>query len=267
VLYRGGPHPWPGKPSFFFSDVEVEDDSVVTASVLPDISLPYHGVTVSCLKLGKSKVDFGVGNKVSSTNLKPGFQRKGVTVYCAEPSRISKVEVRAANQGEGVKEPRANPSTGRVYTYSYRDFQIVPTIKDKEGRTMDNVTSLHIDYMLLRPELADQGPINRIQGVASEVPGVILPTRGGQVFHPTGRRGDLDIQVSIVGYKPEVLQSVGAVEPRQLPTPPMLLGGAEDDYDDYDYDDNGEPVLPEKGLAEVVSLYLASDSEIEALYD
>ena len=72
--------------------------------------------------------------KGSSTNKRPGFQKRPVMVHCSEPARISKVEVRVSNQGAGVKEPRADPRTGRVVTYSYRDFRLVVTVKDKEGR-------------------------------------------------------------------------------------------------------------------------------------
>jgi hypothetical protein len=79
-------------------------------------------------------VEVGVGNKGSSTNKRPGFQKRPVMVHCSEPAKISKVEVRVSNQGAGVKEPRADPRTGRVVTYSYRDFRLVVTVKDKQGR-------------------------------------------------------------------------------------------------------------------------------------
>ena len=37
---------------------------------------------------------------------------------------------------------------------------------------------------------------------------------------------------------------------------------------DYDYDDNGEPVARAgEGLAEEVQISLATDAELEALYD
>ena len=43
--------------------------------------------------MGSTKVEVGVGNKVSATNKKPGFQKRGVLVHCSAPAKISKVEV------------------------------------------------------------------------------------------------------------------------------------------------------------------------------
>ena len=170
--------------------------------------------------------------------------------------RISKVEVKAGEKG--VKEPKASPATGRVLTYSYRDFLLVTTIKDSAGRTLDNVTSLDLRYTLSDPELAMQGEAPSM-GLPTGVGGVTTPRRPARVLHPTGRKGDLNIQVAVVGYREEVLASVGADMPPPLPAPPAAFGG--DDDEDYDYDDEGEPVVGEgEGLAEEVNLTLALQS-------
>ena len=68
LLFKGGPHPWVGKPSFFFSDgierqkkqlskyhplspVEVEDETVARAAMMEGIALPHHAAVVTCLKV------------------------------------------------------------------------------------------------------------------------------------------------------------------------------------------------------------------------
>ena len=184
ILYRGGPHPWVGKPSFYFSDVEAEDDTIVRAVMLKDTPLPYHAATVTCLKVGSTKVHLGVGNKVSSTNKRPGFQKRPVLVHCSTPARVAKVEVKVANQGPGAKEPKANSKTGRVTTYSYRDFRLITTIKDQEGRTMDNVTSLELRYTLSEPAMATLGAPTKLELPSEDVPSVKLPVKGeaGNIF-------------------------------------------------------------------------------------
>ena len=73
--------------------VEVEDDSIARATLLAGTALPHHAAIVTCLKIGSTKVELGVGNKVSATNKKPGFQKRGVLVHCSAPAKISKVEV------------------------------------------------------------------------------------------------------------------------------------------------------------------------------
>ena len=87
LLLKGGPHPWVGKPSFFFSDVEVEEPEIVRAEMVAGVPLPHHAARVTCLKLGSTMVEIGVGNKVSSTNKKPGFQKRGMMVHCSAPHR------------------------------------------------------------------------------------------------------------------------------------------------------------------------------------
>ena len=75
------------------TSVEVENDSIARATLLAGTALPHHAAIVTCLKLGSTKVELGVGNKVSATNKKPGFQKRGVLVHCSAPAKISKVEV------------------------------------------------------------------------------------------------------------------------------------------------------------------------------
>ena len=85
-----------------------------------------------------------------------------------------------------------------------------------------------------------------------------------QVMHPNGVKGDLDVQVAITGYKADVLKSVGVeVAPEMAQAPEAF-----EDDEDYDYDDDGELLVSENhGIAEELSLTLAVDAELEAIYD
>ena len=86
VLFKGGPHPWVGKPSFFFTDgkektchipllylifyfvAEAEDEEIVRATLISKTPFPYTAADITCLKLGETKVEITVGNKPSTTN-------------------------------------------------------------------------------------------------------------------------------------------------------------------------------------------------------
>jgi len=83
-------------------------------------------------------------------------------------------------------------------------------------------------------------------------------------MHPNGVKGDLDVQVAITGYKGDVLKSVGVeVAPEMAQAPEAF-----EDDEDYDYDDDGELLVSENhGIAEELSLTLAVDAELEAIYD
>merc|ERR1711981_122701 len=91
-----------------------------------------------------------------------------------------------------------------------------------------------------------------------------VPLKETVKVHPQGIGGDLDIQVAVVGYNPEVLASVGVPEPKsRLPTPPEPF---QDDEDyDYDYDEEGNFVVTtEGGIAEEITLTLGHDHEIDS---
>jgi len=265
VLFKGGPHPWVGKPSFFFTDAEAEDEDIARATLIPNTPPSYTAADITCLKLGETKVEITVGNKPSSTNKKPGFQRRSVLVFCSEPAKISKIDIKTSGQGIQFKKPILNPKTGRIMAYSYRDFKLVTTVKDKEGRTFDNTTSLQFRYtfsednrvMVGKPQVVTSYP-------TPEVYEIHLPFKTTQTMHPQGIKGDIDVQVAITGYKPDVLKSVGVEVAPDMPTPPEAF----EDMEDYDYDDDGELIFSDNhGIAEELSLTLAVDAEIEALYD
>ena len=80
--------------------------------------------------------------------------------------------------------------------------------------------------------------------------------------------GDLDIQIAILGYKMDILKSVGAELPDSpIPDPGEAFGDEEDE--DYDYDDEGNFVVlgGGGGIKEDIALTLATDPDIDSIWD
>jgi len=266
IVFKGGPHPWVGKPSFFFTDAESEDEDIVRATLIPKTPSPHTAADVTCLKLGSTKVEIAVGNKPSATNKKPGFQRRSVEVHCSVPAKISKIDIfTVGGGGVQIKKPIANPKTGRIMVYSYRDFKLITTVKDKEGRTFDNTSSLEFRYTFSDDSMLKQGKPPVVTSFPiSEVPSIHLPTKQTQMIYPGGIKGNVDVQVAITGYNAKTLESVGVDMPPALPSPPTAF----DDMEDYDYDDDGELIVNnDQGIAEEISLTLETDAAIEAIHD
>ena len=76
--------------------------------------------------------------------------------------------------------------------------------------------------------------------------------------------------MAVVGYNHEVLESVGAELPlEKIPAPPEPF--KEDEDEDYDYDEDGNFIVLGSsgggGLAEEISLTLATDPQIDAQFD
>ena len=132
---------------------------------------------------------------------KPTNQRKAVKVICSEPGKISKVDIENLNVNMiQIKSPIVNKKTNRLMTYSYRDFRLVATVKDSEGRTLDNTTSLDLRFTLSDPSMAILG--NAAESLSPTlVAGVSVPGRPSQLVHPNGKVGDLNIQVAVAGYR------------------------------------------------------------------
>ena len=89
---------------------------------------------------------------------KPVSQSRKIRIICSQPGKISKIEVE--NFGVNniqVKKPIVNKRTGRITTYNYRDWTLITTVKDKEGRTFDNTSSLLFRYKFSNDDLAKVG--------------------------------------------------------------------------------------------------------------
>ena len=149
--------------------------------LIDDIESPLLGAVATCVKLGVAQVELRVGNIASSTNKKPVTQRKMIRVHCSQPSKISKIDVQHHNvNGIQIKNPIVNKKTGRIMTYSYRDFSLVATVKDTEGRTFDNTSSLVFRVKMSDDSFALIGksskfPFSYVSGVPSSFK---LPMRG-----------------------------------------------------------------------------------------
>ena len=71
---------------------------------------------------------------------------------------MSKVEIENIGVNNvQIKKPIVNRKTGRIMTYNYRDWSIVTTVKDNEGRTFDNTSSLLFNYKFSNDDLVTIG--------------------------------------------------------------------------------------------------------------
>ena len=97
-------------------------------------------------------------NNFHLSRSKPVSQSRKIQVICSEPSKVSKVEIENIGVNNvQIKKPIVNRKTGRIMTYNYRDWSIVTTLKDNEGRTFDNTSSLLFRYKFSNDDLVTIG--------------------------------------------------------------------------------------------------------------
>lgn len=266
IIWGGGPVPWVGKPSSYYKKVGSNDEAVMSVVLVPETwSREYSVVRVTCLSTGSTTGYLKLGNNPSSTNSIPMHQQRVFDVVCSEPARISQVRALVPMQGgseygSGVVDSR----TGRVNLYAYRDIRVTWIVKNSAGQTLENVTSLNFQFKMSDDSLLACGSscVGQHRGQPSkQLDTVLLPANPFEMLHPQSLEGDVDVQIAILGYSPEVLASVGAPTPRALSPPPTP------DWDMEDYDEEEEEGGASRGVAETLELTLANDATVEAVAD
>merc|ERR1711962_702890 len=96
-------------------------------------------------------------------------------------------------------------------------------VKDHGGRTIENVTSLNFGIAMSDDSLLKcqehPCPIYQKGKESSVLDTVLVPSQTTVKLYPQGSKGDVDVQISILGYRNEVLKSVGVEMPRPLSPP------------------------------------------------
>ncbi|XP_023322530.1 nuclear pore membrane glycoprotein 210 [Eurytemora carolleeae] len=254
VVLSGGPLPWVGKPSSFYTLAGAEDESVgrvVLTTTQP--AQDYYVLEATCLSLGETIGFLTVGNKPSFTNSKPALQNRVFNLICTEPAKISQIRATVPRKGGSTYNGGVvDEETGRINLYSHRDIQLDFIVKDAEGRSIENITSLNIEFKVSdTTKLKCLEPCSGIQlpKPSEHLSSIFIPSKPAQIFSPQGLKGDVDIEISIKEYRESVLNSVGAKLPRSFGHP-VSSNGEEDEYLE---------------ISETIELTLTTDAKVEAV--
>lgn len=201
IVFKGGPHPWPGKPQGYTREISLSDSDTVRAvdqryTDVADVSV----YEVTCNALGDVLLTFTVSNNPLLPNCRSTDATATVRVICGKPRYIQLLP----EFKDGEHCPLAQNSE-RVMAHSDKPLRLVVTVKDEDGRRFDNVSSLNVEWNL-KP--VDSGIVEVLSGTQEETftdMNVVLPRRHYQIMVPKKHSGSIVVHAAVTGYQKNVL--------------------------------------------------------------
>ncbi|RXG59998.1 Nuclear pore membrane glycoprotein, partial [Armadillidium vulgare] len=191
ILFEGGPLPWIKKPSSHFAKVDYEDSDILKAELVKPNSrvksdMDIHAVLVECNNLGEAT--------------------SSVKVICAVPDTINLRSTIGIKEGCPDTKGTNTVSIIKVSGHCYKPFPLEVTVKDSEGRTFENISSLAITWSVSDSSLAnfpqDETQLDNFQVIHD----FRIPLTDRQNLVPFGVPGEISVTASLTGYKYQSLK-------------------------------------------------------------
>jgi len=258
IVFQGGPQP--RNQLHHTKHIQVEDATVarVIEHKIETESTDYideHVYDVTCLAEGKTEVAFNIGNTKTDT-IKTAHEEKLVDIECAMPAKL----MFKYNHVDEDSKIVLNQKAHKIMANKDKDVKLTFTLKDKKGKTFNNVDSLKIetkvsDDSLLVPETTHAViPDTKVTQFAH------IPAKPETVLKVKGKTGGVDIKFKLAGYNEEVLAKAGVTNPPALP---KVMD--EEDMEDMDYEDEESFSMHGHSLMDELELHLASTEDIEKI--
>lgn len=214
IIFKGGPHAWPGKPQGYKREISSSDSDVVRVieRKMPD-SPEIAVYEVICRSLGDVSVTYKISNTPLLPNCRSNEATASVRVICGKPRYVH-----LAPEFKDSENCPIGQSSERVMAHSDKPLRLVVTVKDEDGRRFDNFTSLDVVWNL-KPQ--DSGSVEIASGTAEETftdMNVVLPRSHYQIFVPKRHTGSLVVSAKIVGYQNSILTKL-KISPEWPPFP------------------------------------------------
>ncbi|XP_043283019.1 nuclear pore membrane glycoprotein 210 [Venturia canescens] len=201
IIFKGGPHPWPGKPQGYKRVISSSDPDAVRVierqiSDSPEIVV----YEVVCRVLGDVLLTYTISNAPLLPNCRSTDATATVRVICGKPRYVH-----LAPEFKDSEHCPIGQSSDRVMAHSDKSLRLVVTVKDEDGRRFDNFTSLNVVWNL-KPQ--DSGSVEIASGTAEETftdMNVVLPRTHYQILVPKRHTGSLVVSAKVVGYQNHVL--------------------------------------------------------------
>lgn len=199
IVFKGGPHPWPGNLQGYHRKVSSEHENIVQVNEhklaeSPDKASIFE---VICRALGESVVSFKISNLPILPNCNEKDAVAKVRVICAKPRYIS--------LQPKFKDPVNCPisqNSGRMVAHRGKILELGVVVKDEDGKSFDNFTSLNIEWNV-KPNGVVQVPVGVLERTFEDFQ-VELPQSHYQKLHPSGYVDSLQLRGKVTGYQSSI---------------------------------------------------------------
>ncbi|XP_076635899.1 nucleoporin 210 [Colletes latitarsis] len=206
IVFKGGPHPWSSKPQSYLRKIQVSESKFVEVIEHGDLPNEFHKLSVfevMCKALGEVILTFTISNVPLLPNCKSMYAIETVRIICGKPRHIY-----LQPEYKDSKNCPISLNTERVMAYSGKNFKLITIVKDEEGRTFDNITSLHIEWNLKPSSI---GFVEMSPGCMEETftdMNVILPKNYYQNVIFKKHSGVLTLTATVTGYQKYILSKL-----------------------------------------------------------
>ncbi|KOX79473.1 hypothetical protein WN51_02738 [Melipona quadrifasciata] len=207
IVFRGGPHPWSNKPQSYSRKIQVSEKKIVDVIEYSDSSAGLYDISifeVMCRSLGEVDVTYTISNIPLLPNCKSTYAFETIKVICGKPRHI----YLQPEFKDSKNCPISNINTERIMAHSDKNLKLITVIKDEEGRTFDNITSLRIEWNL-KPSIIGfiEMPSGSIEETIIDM-NVILPKNYYQNVIFKKHSGTLALTATVTGYQKYILSKL-----------------------------------------------------------
>ncbi|CAB4064919.1 NUP210 [Lepeophtheirus salmonis] len=214
VIIDHGPLPWYKDPSTFFRQIEIEDPDILKVNrINKENDYEKNVYDVTCKAEGKTNFIVTIGNKGSESNNMPAKESREVTINCVIPRKISLTP--RTIDGSKV-DLIVNPSSGKILLDKEKGIRVFVVVKDGQGHTLESVESLKFSIELSDSQLI-KTKSETFHFPKSDSTNLIIPSRPYIDILSQKKKGNVDIEVSLVGYDEDVFKSRGLELPDPFP--------------------------------------------------
>ncbi|XP_017888230.1 nuclear pore membrane glycoprotein 210 [Ceratina calcarata] len=203
IVFRGGPHPQSTKPQSYLRKIQVSERKIAEVIEYEDSSLGLYDLSVfevMCRALGEVDVTYTISNVPLLPNCKSTSASETVRIICGKPRNIY-----LQPEFKDSKNCPISLNTERIMAHSDKNLKLITIVKDEEGRTFDNITSLHIDWHLKPSSIGFvEMPSTSIEETITDMH-VILPKNYYQNVIFKKHSGSLTLTATVKDYQKYIL--------------------------------------------------------------
>ncbi|XP_018310239.1 nuclear pore membrane glycoprotein 210 [Mycetomoellerius zeteki] len=218
VVFKGGPLPWTNKSQDYSREIYLSNEEIAEVVEYEDsLSGPFDRAVlkVICKTLGKTALTYTVSNVPLFLNCRRTHASETIEIVCGKPRYIYlQPEFREIHD----KNCPISKNTDKILAHSDKRLKITVIVKDEDGKQLDNITSLNIEWNL-KPSSSG---IVEIQSSTMEETwtdmNVVLPKSHYQNIIFKKHHGILTIFATVTGYQKLVLNRL-KISPEWPPFP------------------------------------------------
>lgn len=206
IVFKGGPHPWSSKPQSYSKKIQVSEKKIVEVIEQGDSLSGSDSISVFevlCKALGEAVLMYTISNIPLLPNCKSTYATETVRIICGKPRHIY-----LQPEFKDSKNCPISLNTERIMAHSDKILKLITIVKDEDGRTFDNITSLHIEWNLKPSRI---GSVEMSFGSMEETfmdMNVILPKHYYQNVIFKKHSGTLTLTATVTGYQKYILSKL-----------------------------------------------------------